>query len=290
MTMTRTSEPTINQLVDTDRYPLTQPSSDRWHAAVVRARSELAATGCSVLADFVAEPLLATLRDECAEIAPKAYYGAQTVNVYNTDPDPTLPLDHPARRTVERGNAFVAGDRIPAKFLVQRLYTDDLFQRFLAACFGLARLHELADPLAGLCLNVVTPGQEHPWHFDTNEFTVSLLTQHADAGGTFEYCPGIRSADAENIADVSAVLAGRGGRLIHRLSVRPGDLQLFRGRYSLHRVTRVAGSTSRHSAIFAYSEIPGVVGSAARTRQLFGRVAAEHRVADTAVRVDPLLA
>jgi hypothetical protein len=56
------------------------------------------------------------------------------------------------------------------------------------------------------------------------------------------------------------VLAGGGERLVRRLSLRPGDLQLFTGRYSLHRVTAVHGGTARHSAIFAYSERPGVIG------------------------------
>jgi hypothetical protein len=131
---------------------------------------------------------------------------------------------------------------------------------------------------------------EHPWHFDTNEFTVSMLTQEPQAGGVFEYCPNIRSAQAENFADVRAVLAGRGGHLIRRLSLRPGDLQLFKGRYSLHRVTSVHGATARHCAIFAYCERRGVVGSVARTRQLFGRVLPEHLAAEGhAVRVDQLL-
>jgi hypothetical protein len=72
--------------------------------------------------------------------------------------------------------------------------------------------------------------------------------------------------------------------------LRPGDLQLFKGRFSLHRVTTVAGDAARHSAIFAYSERPGVVGSVARTRQLFGRVLPEHlAAAGQAVRGDRLL-
>ena len=36
-----------------------------------------------------------------------------------------------------------------------------------------------------------------PWHFDTNNFTVTLALQNADAGGEFEYVPAIRK-DGEN--------------------------------------------------------------------------------------------
>jgi hypothetical protein len=214
----------------------------------------------------------------------------ETVNVYNLAADSSLPADHPGRISMRRGNAFVARDRIPDDFIIHLLYTSELFRQFIADCFDLSVVYELADPLAGLCLNVVTPGMEHPWHFDTNEFTVSLLTQDASAGGVFEYCPNIRSAQAENFADVRAVLTRRGEPSIRRLALRPGDLQLFKGRHSMHRVSAVQGEGARHSAIFAYSERPGVVGTVARTRQLFGRVLPQHLAAEgLPVRVDQLL-
>ena len=280
----------VGQVIDTARYPLAEPASGAWNEAVSRIRRDLAAGGCSVLAGFIPPSARDALRQECARIAPLAYYDVEIVNVYNVAADCALPAGHPGRIAMERGNAFVARDQVPGDFLIHQLYTSKPFQHFIASCFGLPALYELADPLAGLCLNVVTPGRQHPWHFDTNEFTVSLLTQAPQAGGAFEYCPGIRSAQTENFGDVRRVLTGRGERMIRRLDLRPGDLQLFRGRYSLHRVQHVGGQAARHSAIFAYSDRPGVVGSVARTAQLFGRVLPEH-LADGAhaARPDRLL-
>ncbi|MEU4260981.1 HalD/BesD family halogenase [Streptomyces argenteolus] len=279
---------TLDQVVDTDRYPLSDPGSAEAQGVVARARHELATVGCTVLPDFVRPSLQEMLRQQCAALAPHAYYDVETVNVYNIAVDAALPEDHPGRRTLQRGNAFVARDRIPDGALITRLYGHTPFRRFVADCFGLPDLHELADPLSGLVLNVVRPGMEHPWHFDTNEYTVSMLTQQAEAGGDFEYCPNIRSAEDERFDAVRDVLDGsaRGDRL----PLRPGDLQLFKGRYSLHRVSPVRGDVARHSAIFAYSERPGVIGSVARTRQLFGRVLPEHLAAEgRAVRSDRLL-
>jgi hypothetical protein len=278
----------IDRVVD-GRYPLTSPGGRGWDVVVERARADLRAAGCCVLTGFVRAELLDELRRECAAVAPSAYYDAETVNVYNTEPDPSLPADHPARVTVERGNAFVTRDRIPGSALIQRLYTSPEFRAFVAACFELPAVHELADELAGLCLNVIRPGRSHPWHFDTNEFAVSLLTQAPEAGGSFEYCPAIRSRTEENFADVRAVLDGDGAHLVRSRTLRPGDLQLFRGRYALHRVSTVGGTVDRHTAIFAYSERPGVVGNTARTRQLFGRVPPGHGAAKPRVRVDALL-
>ncbi|MEV8035107.1 arpA protein [Streptomyces sp. NPDC086182] len=281
---------TPDQLVDTARYPLSELASARGQAVVSRARRELSALGCTVLPDFVRPSLRDVLRQECSAIAPRAHHDVETVNVYNIAVDSALPEDHPGRRTFERGNAFVARDRIPADSLISRLYSDLDFRHFIARCFELPELHELADPFSGLVLNVVAPGMEHPWHFDTNEFTVSMLTQQAQAGGVFEYCPNIRTARDENFDDVRDVVDGRGERLTRRLPLQPGDLQLFKGRYSLHRVSPVRGEVARHSAIFAYSERPGVIGSVERTRQLFGRVLPEHLAAEgRAVRGDRLL-
>jgi hypothetical protein len=280
----------VEQVVDTVRYPLSEPGSPAWNEAVARAQRDLRHVGCSVLSGFIQPASIDVLRREGAEIAPLAYYDVEVVNVYNIASDRSLPDDHPARVPMERGNAFVPRDRIPADFIIHRLYMSQPFQRFVAACLGLPAIHPLADPLAGLCLNVVPPGMAHPWHFDTNEFVASVLTQSPEGGGDFEYCPNVRTARDENFHDVRGVLDGRRDDLVRRLRLRPGDLQLFQGRFSLHRVTTVRGSRARHSAIFSYCERAGVVGSVARTRQLFGRVEPAHlAAAGRAVRGDRLL-
>ena len=52
--------------------------------------------------------------------------------------------------------------------------------------------------------------------------------------------------------------------------------RLFKGRYSLHRVTPLSGAQVRYVAIFSFVEEPGMVGSPERTRQLYGRVLPVH--------------
>ncbi|MBO0767083.1 MAG: hypothetical protein J2O48_00215 [Solirubrobacterales bacterium] len=264
-------------IINEDRYPLSEPDSPGYADVVTAIRRQLRASGCSVLADFVAPDKLDLFTEAGVGVAPWAHHGTETVNVYNTAPDPSLPAEHPAHVALRRGNAFVARDLIPEDSVVQSLYTNRAFQRFLADCFELPEIHELADPLSALVFNVLEPGNAHPWHFDTNEFTVSMLTQAPEAGGEFQFCPGIRSPQSENQSAVADVLAGRAPHLVRRMRPRIGDLQLFRGRYSLHRVTTVEGHQERHTAIFAYASAPGVVGTPTRTRQLFGRLSDLHR-------------
>ena len=139
--------PAAGQLIDTARYPLAEP-------ARVLERSGIAhpARPGGRRLQFAGQlhPPSArdALRRECARIAPLAYCDVEIVNVYNVAADSALPADHPGRIAMERGNAFVARDQIPADFLIHQLYTSKPFQHFIASCFGLPALYELADPLA----------------------------------------------------------------------------------------------------------------------------------------------
>jgi hypothetical protein len=279
----------IAEFIDIKAFPLLREGSGAWVRCVERIRHELAAVDCSVLSGFIRPHRLADLRAEGRAIAPLAWSRIEAVNAYNIADDQDLPDWHPGRIPLERGNAFVARDQIPPHFLISQLFHNPPFQRFVAACFGMKRVFALADPLSGLCLNVLQAGREHPWHFDTNEFTVSLLTQKPKDGGVFEYSPNIRSPENENFSTVREVLEGRGGQRVQRVALEAGDLFLFRGRYSLHRVTAVEGEPERHSAILAYTKEPGVIGSRERTRQLFGRTLPVHLAEAERRRADGLL-
>jgi hypothetical protein len=60
------------------------------------------------------------------------------------------------------------------------------------------------------------------------------------------------------------------------LRLEPSDFQIFKGRYSLQRVTPLAGFRARYVTIFSYVEEPGMVGSPERTSQLYGQVLPIH--------------
>ncbi len=73
-------------------------------------------------------------------------------------------------------------------------------------------------------------------------------------------------------------------------SLRPGDLQIFLGRYSLHRVSEVRGSTERHVAVLSFANRPGVIGPVDRTRAVYGRVTEAHLIAEAMIAPDGLIA
>ena len=114
-----------------------------------------------------------------------------------------------------------------------------------------------------------------PWHFDGNDFTVSILVQEADEGGVFEYVPDIRNPESENFDSVKAILNG-GREGIQSLELRPGDVQLFKGRFSLHRVTPVHGAKKRIIALPTYVVDPFTVNRPERAKRFYGRAMPIH--------------
>jgi hypothetical protein len=268
------SAPTAADLVDRTRYPLGEPGP-ALDACIVQARRALEADGCAVLKRFVRAAHLPALIAECDRVAPHAHRSFNRTNVYFTADRPDLPPHHPLRRFYERSNAFVPADHLGSDSLLRALYEWPAFAHFIQCALGETRFHRYADPLADVIVNLAQAGGGFPWHFDTNNYTVTLALQNADAGGEFQYAARLRTPSDENYAGVEAVLDGDASK-IRTVILEPGDLQIFRGRYSLHRVAPLAGSTPRYVAIFSFVEEPNMVGSPERARQLYGRVLPIH--------------
>lgn len=265
----------LKGLLNLQRYPINDLNSIEGQSLIAHCRRQLDEDGCVVLKQLVPAEALTRLEAETERLSPEAHYNQLETNPYNSDPDPSLPDSHPMNRFADRTNGFVAGDRIGADTIIRQLYESEDFQRFIGAVVGLDEIHEYADPLAGLVVNVLREGCQHPWHYDTNEFIVTMMTRQSRAGGRFEYAPGIRSPAGENFEAVQQVLDGDDSA-VRKLDLQPGDLQVFFGRYSLHRVTPVEGSRERHTVIFAYAKEPGFIGRPERALRIFGRMAPIH--------------
>lgn len=266
--------PIATDFIDLDRYPIAQPGPGRV-AAIAAARAAIAQRGCAVLKGFVHASRIAALVAECDHTARHGHCNFSRTNPYFTADRDDLPLTHPLRRFYDRSNAFVPADNFGADSILRAIYEWPPFARFIQEALGEENFHRYADPLADVIVNLAGEGAGFPWHFDTNNYTVTLAIQNADEGGHFEYSPYVRTPKDENYEVVGRVLDGDQS-LIHSLHLEPGDLQIFKGRYSLHRVTPLAGPRMRYVAIFSYVEEPDMVGSPERTRQLYGRVLPIH--------------
>jgi hypothetical protein len=101
---------------------------------------------------------------------------------------------------------------------------------------------------------------------------MTLMLQSAERGGLFELVPNTRCGDQEeNLEYVSEILGGDQGR-VHAVSRIPGELTIFRGCNSLHRVTPVVGERRRLMAVFVYEKSPGLIGDPVVNQTVYGRI------------------
>ena len=278
--------PIAQDFIDLDRFPIDRSGPGR-EALIDEARAAIDSVGCAVLKGFVRAERIADLVAECDRTAQYGHRNFNRTNPYFTQDRPDLPSSHPLRRFYDRSNAFVPADHFGEDSILRAIYEWPAFAPFIQEALGEQRFHRYADPLADVIVNLAEEGGGFPWHFDTNNYTVTLAIQNAEQGGDFEYSPYLRTPTDENYAGVGRVLDDERS-LIRSLRLEPGDLQIFKGRYSLHRVTPLSGPRLRYVAIFSFAEEPGMVGSPERTRQLYGRVLPIH-LERAGLRADTLI-
>ena len=262
-----------NQLINLSRYPIHVDGEER-QSILTRVRNDLAQDGCAVLNSFLTPLGVDALVTEADGVARNAHRSFNRTNPYFTKDDEHLPAEHPRRQFFDRSNAFIPADNFAQQGPLRSIHNFEGFDAFIQDCLQEPNFYRYADPLADVIVNMADEGNGFPWHFDTNNFTVTLAIQNARQGGEFEYAPGIRDGD-ENYDEVKRVLNGSSDK-VTVLELQPGDLQIFRGRYSLHRVAPLMGDRPRYVAIFSYVEQPDMVGSPERTEQLYGRTLPVH--------------
>lgn len=259
-------------LVDLDRYPLFDPA--RRSYVVAAARQGLAETGSAVLPGFLRHEAIDLLVAEAMAILPAAHRRDRMLTPYPWGADPDLPPDHTVHRTSPYRMQVAATDQMDPAGATLALYEWDVLTDFLREMLDLPALYLVRDPLLRCNFTYLRDGDEHGWHFDGNDFVVSLLLQSAEEGGVFEFAPGIRDDGDENYDGVAAVMEGIPG-LTRLIRAEPGTLALFRGRRALHRVTRVSGARPRIMLLLSYDEREETVWGAEAQRRVFGRAAGE---------------
>jgi hypothetical protein len=273
------------RLVDLNRYPITGSDSERYKLLLKSAQQQLDSDGCVRFEQFILPDHHSVLLEETEALAPLALFSREEYTPYGTPPDSTFPEGHPRCNTHRTTSGNVTRDLIPENTLIQQLYQSPVFQQFIADCLQCDQIFPFRDPMRGLIINAMPDSTTLGWHFDANEFVVSLMTRHADGGGEFEYCPNIREPGNENYENVRSVLDGDSDA-VKVLDLQVGDIQIFKGRFSLHRVAPTTGQ--RHTAIFGYSREPGYIGSVESTMRIYGRVMQDHIDADDVRHSDGL--
>lgn len=275
--MASVSEPLVlaKDMVDLERYPIADLTSTEGADFAARCRQQYESTGLCALHGFIRPAALSRLAAEAERLSDKAYFCKSTHNAYLTEEE-GLEGDDVRSRQEETYVGSVAYDLIPQNAGLRQLYNWDPLRDFIGAVLGKPELHRFADMMGACSINVFKDGGEHGWHFDESEFTVTLMLQPPDQGGTFEYVPKIRGlADEQEI--VGRILDGDRQGVVE-LPFTPGTLLIFGGNQTIHRVARVSGATKRLVPVLCYAEKPGLANSPEVRKLFWGRTGEEARV------------
>ena len=253
----------IVNLIDLERYPLNDLAGAAGQRLINRTRFVLDQDGSCTLPGFVHQSAVAEMAVEASTLQHLAYPGPTEVTPYFFNYDlgkgDEIADDHPLKRKGNRNLSQVASDLIPDHHKLSRLYYSSVLTDFLAAVLGEA-VYRNQDKYQSLNISVMNAGGCQQWHFDSGPMVTTLLLQAPESGGVFEYVPELRSDESENFEQVQQVLDGALDR-VRRLKLEVGTLSLFRGHYSMHRVTEVGGSRTRIQAILGFSTAPDLQGS-----------------------------
>jgi len=265
----------MKEIINLETYPINNTGSIKYRELINYTRKQLNEDGCCVLSNFIKPDSIQRMKDEVDKKLNKIYFTNDKHNPYFTKDDKMLPENHPKRIFSVRKSGYLNSDNLEKDSDLNKFYDLEAMLKFVSDSLEVFPLYKWADPLGKNPYSVMHTNHYFPWHFDGNEFTLSILVQKAEKGGLFEYAPSIRSKDNENFENVTSVLKGD-RKLVKSLDLKPGDLQIFKGRFSMHRVTKIEGKTSRYIALHCYVKDPLKINKPEHSKQVYGKALPIH--------------
>ena len=260
----------FDDIINFKRYPIKDLNAPAAQDLLKQCRKSIAELGACEMPDFVTPRALQLLQEESRALESHAFFKPVTGNAYLAPGDDKLPKDHPVNMTETTRVGVIAYDQYPVISLLRRIYEYDPLMKFVGAIMQLPAIYRYGDPMGGLNLSVMVKNDYLRWHFDQTDFVTSLSVQSSESGGEFEYVPLIRSEKSENYDEVKKLLLGDNSRVI-RIKNHPGTLVLFKGRYSIHRVTPIQGKSSRLMGLFGFDSQPNVCSTPHLLEMRYGR-------------------
>jgi hypothetical protein len=255
--------------VDLNTYPIISGSPGH-DELMARCRSELEEHGACVLEGFLGIPSVERAIEEIAPHLPDAFYKTKRHNVYLDEGDTQFADHHSRNRLVETSSATLGYFGVEKDTVLDNLYQTAGMRDFVAQTLGYDELFAYSDPMSPVNVLIYAPDTQLGWHFDSSSFTVTLMLRPAEMGGLYQYAPFIRSEGDPGFGAVENILDGNLNGVLE-LEQAAGDLVIFRGAMTLHRVTQVEGSATRLLSALSYSPQPQYELNPATRRIFYGR-------------------
>ena len=262
--MTNETPTTLGDIINLDRYPIDDLCGARGRALVGASRKEFSHSVLLELPHFLLSSALREVLEVVAHARHREHCYEMLRSAYDLDdappgvPNDPLDAHDPRMRRHRRHQTFLGFDEFKSDSPLPRLFASGELTGFLRAVLG-EHIHPVMDPVMGVCIAISSDGDEIGWHFDSHQFSVTILLQEAEAGGIFEYLPTARQGQ-KNFDLVPAVFEGN-DQAVRKVRFRAGSLMLFRGLDTLHRLTPVRGEPARTLGLLSYDATPDRVFS-----------------------------
>ena len=247
----------IDRIIDLDRYPVDRPDHPRCRELLAQGREALNEMALFSMTQFLRPEVVPRMAKELDGLSHLSCRFDQMRNAYTYGFDaPGRSAGHPHNRLHRCAYNQVLNYQIPNDSLLRQIYYWQPLTEFLRILCGYETFFRSDCPHLALTAKIAGEGDTDGWHFDSNDVVFSLLLQAPEAGGVFEYAPYIRSETDENY-DAVAKLLEDPDAIALRPEIAPGNLTVFKGDLSMHRVKEVQGVRKRIVALFSYDRNPG---------------------------------
>jgi len=168
----------LKTIVNLADYPIQDLNSPKIKELIKKCKNDLDQYSCSTIPNFILTRSLKIMNAELEKQIDEVYMSKESINAYlYSKDDPSLPKDHPKRKFMDRYNGYLNSDVFAKDSEMKFLYEQEELLNFVSSCVGISPIYRWADPLACLAYNVMKPDGVLPWHFDSCEFTLSIMIQ-----------------------------------------------------------------------------------------------------------------
>ena len=269
-------------------YPIHIPSGKEYASLVKMCTDQLDYQGFVSLKNFLKPQHVDALISSLLVLERKGvgFYSSERHNVFLDEIDSSSvsamnedSRSHPRHIQLKSSKLLIsAKDLAPHTSHLENLFQSRSFLNFIRDILQVT-VYPSSDEYGKYYANIFHEGDGLNFHFDRSEFSISLILQPADEGGNFQFVPDSKQYVEEwqeiplNLADLQAALdaSSTNNSVVHEPKLAAGDLYLFRGQNSLHRVSEIKKG-KRINVILTFNTEPNIVLNNYTLKKFFGVV------------------
>ena len=231
---------------------------------------ELEKKGILVFKNFINDKGLDQIEQEAIKLKSKSFKSSSEYNVYILPYDPKFPKNSSRNRVMSTTKKCIPNDLISKNSNLNELYNSTIIKKFFCDILNVNKLYPYNDSLSSININYYNQGDGLGWHFDNSDFTITLLIKNCLKGGEYEYFNKIRYKNGKEDYEIIEKILDEKIKG-QKIQSTKGDLMIFKGKESLHRVTKVIKG-ERILITFNYNIRKGIPLSEESRKTFFGRI------------------